>query len=334
MSEINDEILLSLIQDIALIKEKVAPEVPKIDFYAEALEHIQTLENSGRAKSAECYRRSLNALAAFIGGSAIPLDCLTHQRLQEFLDCLRLRVSENTARGYLCEIRVLYNVVANRHDINSNPFKKFNLARHSGRGLRALTSRQIRKIAGLQNLPPSEEMARDIFLLSFCLCGVNMCDLFSMAPPTAGRINYERQKTRRRREDSARVSLALHPFAQLLADHWAAADSSPYWLRFHGCYSSESAFLRAINNGLHAVGQRAGLPIVLTSYFARHSWATIARNECNIDIYDISQCLAHVPPAAKVDFTYIREDYFRIDRANALVINKVFHQPVMQVVAS
>ncbi len=334
MSEINDEILKSLLQDVALIKAKVAPDVPKIDFYTEASEHIQRLANSGRAKSAECYRRSLKALAAFLDTSQITLDIITSTMLKEFQDSLRLRVSENTAKAYLVDIRVLYNVVADRHDITANPFKKLNLSRHSGRGLRALTSRQIRKIAALENLPEVEAMARDLFLLSFCLCGVNMCDLYTMAPPSGGRIEYERQKTRRRRDDSAHVSLLLHPFAKVLAERWTSAQGSAHWLSFIERYKSEQYFLKCVNKGLHAVGRRAGLPVILTSYYARHSWATIARNECNLDIYDISQCLAHVPPNAKVDFTYIQEDRFRMDRANSLVIDKVFKQAIVQSIAS
>lgn len=321
-------------QDIALIKEKVAPEVPKIDFYAEASAHIQSLANSGRAKTAQCYRRSLNALAAFLDSSAISLDSITPQMLRTFIDSLRDKVSENTARGYIAEIRVLYNVVAEHHDITSNPFKSLTLARQSGRGLRALTSRQIRKIATLEGLPKAEAMARDLFLLSFCLCGVNMCDLYTMAKPSAGRICYERQKTRRRRKDCARVSLALHPFAQVLASRYLASPLSPYWLKFIQEYNTEESFLRAINNGLHEVGRRACLPLRLTSYYARHSWASIARNECDIDIYDISQALAHQPPNGKTDFIYIKEDSFRIDRANALVLSKVFKPLDVMTVAS
>lgn len=334
MSEVNDEILKALMLDIAAIKAKVAPEVPIIDFSAEASEHIEALDSAGRAKTAECYRRSLHALADFLGEGSITLDSLQYPLLRSFLDALRQRVSESTARAYVADIRVLYNHVAGRHNIFQNPFKQLTLARHSGRGLRALTSRQIRKIAELQNLPEAEAMARDLFLLSFCLCGVNMCDLFVMSPPVDGRIEYERQKTRRRRDDSAFVSLALHPLAKILAERWAASSGSSYWLKFHSEYSTQSGFLKAVNNGLHAVGRRAGLPIVLTSYFARHSWASIARNECNLDIYDISSCLAHVPPAAKTDFIYIKEDYFRIDRASNTVINKVFKDNSIQLIAS
>lgn len=334
MSEINDEVLRALLQDVALIKAKVAPDVPTIDFYTEASEHIAALASVGRAKSAECYRRSLKALTAFLDTTDISLDSLQYPLLLSFLESLRLRVSESTARAYLTDIRVLYNHVANRHNIFTNPFKQLTLARHSGRGLRALTSRQIRKIAALQDLPESEQMARDLFLLSFCLCGVNMCDLFEMAPPSDGRVEYHRQKTSRRRRDSAFVSLALHPFAQVLAERWAASPNSSSWLRFKSEYSTQSAFLKAVNTGLHAVGRRAGLPCVLTSYYARHSWASIARNECNLDIYDISQCLCHVPPGARVDFIYIKEDFFRMDRACALVIDKVFRPSAAMVIAS
>lgn len=334
MSEINNEILKALLQDVALIKAKVAPEVPKIDFFGEASEHIEELKKQGRDKSAECYRRSLNALCAWLDSSAITLDSIQYPLLLDFMNSLRKRVSENTARAYLTDIRVLYNHVAGRHNIFTNPFKLLTLARHSGRGLRALTSRQIRKIASLENLKDSEAMARDVFLLSFCLCGVNICDIYTMTPPSDGRVEYCRQKTRRRRDDSARVSLALNPYAQVLAERWQASPGSQYWLSFHASYASEKSFLRAVNEGLHAVGRRAGLPVILTSYFARHSWASIARNECDIDIFDISQCLAHVPPSAKVDFTYIKEDSFRIDRANARVLNRVFKSATLQVVAS
>jgi integrase len=75
---------------------------------------------------------------------------------------------------------------------------------------------------------------------------------------------------------------------------------------------------------LKAVARKCGIDVELSSYYARHSWATIARNKCKISKSDIDECLNHVDPAQKMADVYIEKDWSFIDEASRSVISYVF----------
>jgi len=61
-----------------------------------------------------------------------------------------------------------------------------------------------------------------------------------------------------------------------------------------------------------------------TLHYARHSWATIARNDCNISKSDIAECLNHATNT--ITDIYIKKDWKTIDAANRRVIDFVFRE--------
>jgi integrase len=70
--------------------------------------------------------------------------------------------------------------------------------------------------------------------------------------------------------------------------------------RFYTQYAEHKIFLSNINNGLKNLAFACGLDVDLSTYYARHSWATIARNKCNISKSDIDECLNHIDPTTKM----------------------------------
>jgi len=57
----------------------------------------------------------------------------------------------------------------------------------------------------------------------------------------------------------------------------------------------------------------------ISTYYARHSWATIARNDCNVSKSDIAECLNH--STNTITDIYIKKDWKTIDNANKKVID-------------
>jgi integrase len=67
------------------------------------------------------------------------------------------------------------------------------------------------------------------------------------------------------------------------------------------------------------------LPARLSYYYARHSWATIARNDCEIDMQTINEALNHASDAnMKITDVYVKKDFTRIWEANRKVLDYVF----------
>ena len=88
---------------------------------------------------------------------------------------------------------------------------------------------------------------------------------------------------------------------------------------FHRRFSTSEGFNVAINNGLKIVGKSVGID-GLQYYSARHSWATIARNNCNVSKDDIAMALNHTDSDRRTTDYYIKTDWSIIDKANEKVL--------------
>lgn len=88
-------------------------------------------------------------------------------------------------------------------------------------------------------------------------------------------------------------------------------------------FSDFRNFTRAVNQGLKEVGAMAGVP-GLTTYHARHTWATLARNECGISRDDVAEALNHARRGSdRVTDIYIERDFTRVWEANRKVLDLV-----------
>ena len=175
-------------------------------------------------------------------------------------------------------------------------------------------------------------MAHDIMLLSFCLCGANVIDLLSMKKecydPKGNRISYQRCKTKDTRNDGAWTSVRIEPEIEPIVKKYMAGKGSPYLFDFNGatpCHKST----RNIGMSITRLCQEENIAPI-SPYWFRHTWATIARNECGISKDDIDLCLVHKGNNPMADI-YIKPDYKRIDEANRKVLDFVFgerHKPI------
>ena len=114
-----------------------------------------------------------------------------------------------------------------------------------------------------------------------------------------------------RRDDRAFISIKVEP--ELLPYLERYKDSlGDRAFNFFVRYSTHKQFVHKVNAHLKKVGDELGIPD-LTLYAARHSWATIARNDCGISLDDVAMCLNHKSGHDVTD-TYIKKDWSIIDR--------------------
>ena len=147
---------------------------------------------------------------------------------------------------------------------------------------RALSVEQLRKFAKMPYLGlKNADLAKDVFFLSFFLLGTNAADLFTATKYKNGRLTYNRQKTRRRREDNAEISIKVEDEARALFDKYRDEDGERVF-KFYKMYQTIDAFNSALSFGMRRIGKELGFER-LTFYAARHSWATIAVNEAEVD---------------------------------------------------
>lgn len=157
-------------------------------------------------------------------------------------------------------------------------------------------------------------------MLSFYLVGINLIDLYYLTDYKSGRISYNRRKTSRRREDGAFISIKVEPEAESLMEKYIDTTRERA-LCFHKRYGNHTDFVKNVNIGLKQFAETIGLEAPITSYWARHSWATIARNDCGGCKDDINLALNHVDKGMAVTDIFIAKDWSIIDRANRKVID-------------
>lgn len=307
-----------------------------LDIAAYMERHIELLQSSGHIGNAKTYTCALHSLRRFAGRDSISVREITVRFLQDWSRWIgeQSTVSVGYAQhNYLDRLRAVHNKAKLEYNdedagiirIPNSPFSHFQIAKAPQVRKRALTIEQVKMIASLpdQNvLQPGNNrfnLARDLFLLSFGLVGMNAVDMYYCEDCKDGRITYQRTKTRNRRADKAEISILIQPEVKRLVDKYRDPSGERVFV-FHKMYSSMDSFSAAINKGLKKIGQIIGEDD-LEFYSARHTWATIAINNAQVDKYTVHLSLNHVDESMRVTDIYIKRSYQPIDEANRKVLD-------------
>lgn len=214
-----------------------------------------------------------------------------------------------------------------RKRIAYSPFKRVEIPKVPVTRKRAISTDLLRKFSELPYsliMQPGTNrynLAKDVFLLSFCLIGMNAVDLYTCTDLKKGRITYQRTKTKNRRADKAEISVRIEPELKALMKKYKDHTGQRVF-NFYKLYSSVDSFTAAINKGLKKIGDDLGIDD-LEFYAARHTWATIASNEAGVDKYTVHTALNHVDENMRVTDIYIAKSWDSIDAANRKVLDYV-----------
>lgn len=280
----------------------------------------------------------LNTLEKFLGRRRLDFKEINYRFLKSFEEHLgqRRRLSL-----YMGKIRHLYNEAKLEYNdeeygrilIPWSPFAKYSIPNIEPTKDRTLTAEQIRQIYELPYKPnrfPSRpcayNVAKDVFILSFCLMGMNTADLYlcEELAECDGRytITYNRAKTSARRSDKARISVDVHPFLVPLFEKYRNPRKGKIF-SFVNRYCDYTQLNKSVNKGLKEVGKAIGIED-LEFYAARHTFATIARNKLGYDKSTVGEALNHVEKENKITDIYIQKDFSIINKLNKEVIEYVF----------
>lgn len=224
---------------------------------------------------------------------------------------------------HLKNIRAIFNYAIDEEVTTLYPFRKFKVKKEQTRK-RSLTIEEIRL---LKDYPCEKhlEFYRDIFMLIFYLIGINLEDLLFLTKDNInnGRIEYYRHKT------GKLFSIKIEPEAQAILDKYKG---DKYLLNIMDNRNDYTSFTTSIDRALKQIGgvsilergKKVRNPLFpkLSTYWARHSWATLAA-ELDIPKETISAGLGH-EIGSDVTSIYIKFDQKKVDDANRRVIDYVF----------
>lgn len=321
----------------------------KIDFIRFSREWISKATIKGAAN----YTTALNAFVAFLGKDELDITELTIKVLNAFTKHLMVskerrnkllteqgkRPTSNRAVSlYLGSLRHLFNEaqrVYNDYDrdiilIPRSPFQNFKIPRQEATRKRAITPEQIKAIWQLPYMNRGKgqkgtcrfDIAKDCFIMSFCLMGMNSADLYNCHIMKDGVITYYRTKTKDRRLDKAKMMVKVPELILPIMEKYKDKTGNRLFC-FYQYYATPDAFNKAINAGLKQIGEVLGIED-LEYYAARHSWATIAVNQVGIDKYTIHSALNHLDETMRVTDIYIERNFKRENEANMKVLQYVF----------
>lgn len=231
--------------------------------------------------------------------------------------------SQNARNIHLRNIRAVFNEAIDDEITTFYPFRRFKI-RNTETVKRSLSLEQLRTLFSYPVEPHCEKYL-DFFKLSFFLCGINIIDLLQLKDINGGRIEYHRSKTNKL------YSIKVEPEAQAIIDKYRGKD----WLLDPlDRYNNYKDFAHRLNDNLQTIGKvkrigRGGKKIYeplfpkLTTYWARHTWATIAA-ELDIPKETISAGLGH-EIGSKITSIYINFDQRKVDAANRRIIDYVLY---------
>ena len=289
------------------------------------------LQVEGNFGTAHVYRSSLNAIIAYRGKDDFAFNEVTSEWLKGFEVYLRSRgCSWNTVSTYLRTFRAVYNRAVDLHRAPYVPhlFRSVYTGTRADHK-RALGDEDMKKVFArlLQSdaITPAMKGAQELFILMFLLRGLPFVDLAYLRKSDlrGNVISYRRRKTGRP------LSVTLTTEAMfLLQKYMNREEQSPYLFPIlHSDEGSPKAYreyqlaLRNFNYQLELLGKALGLKDRLSSYTARHTWATTAYY-CEIHPGIISEAMGH--SSITVTETYLKP--FRskkIDEANKQVLDFV-----------
>lgn len=253
---------------------------PRTNLFGLMSRRIQHFKEAGKEKTASNYSCALKHFRSFRRNEDIALANLTVNLMKDFQSYLIGQgLKMNTVSLYNRVLKAAYNYALDEELLQTDrrPFRKVFTGREQTRK-RTLEKCALKRLVRL-NPGKNErlEFARDLFLFSIYTQGMAFVDIarLTKAQVRAGYIVYQRSKT------NQYLKIAVQPCAREIIDKWTVADSPYLFPILADCRKKYTvrydSALRAYNKQLHELAGRLGLEEGLSSYVARHTWASLAK---------------------------------------------------------
>ena len=281
------------------------------------------LKDIGRKRIAEIYSSAANSLERFLGGKDIPLEEVDSYLMMAYEAHLKSTgICPNSISFYMRSLRSVYNrAVEKGLVIQQTPFC------HVYAGIdktvkRALPLEAVRRIRDLDlRLQPPLDYARNLFMFSFYTRGMSFVDMAFLKKKDLhnGILSYRRHKT------GQQLFIKWEKPMQEIVDRYDTS-GTPYLLPVikSGGKDERTQYLsevHRVNRNLRKIGEMIDLGMPLTTYVARHGWASIAKSK-HIPLSTISEAMGH--ESENTTRIYLASlDTSAVDKANSLILRSL-----------
>ncbi|MFT3904006.1 MAG: site-specific integrase [Niabella sp.] len=315
---------------IESIAETIKPRQSASNFLSFAREQIKLLIEENRIGNSIAYQCAVTKLENYITKKDLKFEDIDYSFLENFnAYMVGQGMRTNAISCYLRTIRAIYNKAMKQDVVETRfyPFLKYKIKSEKTIN-RALTLNELKSIvdidiAGIGNMT----FHRQLFLLSFCLIGINFADLLTLTEENLinNRIVFHRKKTKK--VYSIKV---LPKIMELITSLQQTQSPTGYLLPFIDKTKTPlqqkkdiGLVIHANNDNMKKIAEMAGVKKPISTYYARYSWANIAKSVgYSKDL--IAEALGH-EYGNKVTGIYLEHfDKELIDEMNNNIVNKLF----------
>lgn len=298
-----------------------------------ARRHIDRLMDNGQERSAKNYRLALQHMERFFGTTKVKFSMLTSTDMAKWI-----KTMEQTNRAKemypVCMRQVFRAALAELNDydtglvrVKTNPWVKVKIPQAERPEKKAVSAEDCRKFFAAP-LPESKmksplpELGRDVAMMVLCLAGINTVDLYNLKKEGyhGGIIHYRRAKTMRSRADGAYFEMRVPEILKPLFEKYASDDE---WLfNFHQRHTTNDSFCANVNIGIRKICESMGMAKEdrYSVYTFRHTWATVAQNDCGATIPEVAFGMNH-SAGHRITRGYIKLDFTPAWELNERVVD-------------
>ena len=324
------------VKEVVNFLEKGTSDVCFSDY---ARQYQAKMIQEGHARNARTYELAYQNMELYAGTNKVMFSHITTNFITGWIKSL-----SSTARAKeqypVCVRQIFKQALLDFNDydagiirITTNPWPKVKIPKSDNPQHRAITMEECRAFFTAQ-LPESDrkfplsELGRDVAMMILCLAGINTVDIFFLEKKNYrdGIICYERRKTREARADNAYFEIRVPNILQNIVEKYLDKTDSPYLFNFHKRLSSYDSFNANVNIGIRQIcekvlGMEHGKGY--SGYTFRHTWATVAQNECGASLAEVDFGLNHAHKT-KLARTYVKIDFTPAWILNEKVVEKIF----------
>lgn len=302
--ELQNKGTLRSLTDRQLIEYLVGDTGDRPHYFHEVMDRYIDSKTNQRTK--QIYDATVKKLQKFCDYGTITFEEMNVSWLRQFDAWLSETSPSANARSiHLRNIRTIFNAALDDELITVYPFRRFKIEGEETEK-RSISVQDMKRLLHVE-VQPFQQKYLDCFFLIFYLIGINTVDLANLKAIEGGRIKYKRAKT------GKLYSIKVEPEALAIIEEYRGKEHLLSWFDGRKSYRTFAAHL---DKNLQRIAKDNALPPI-TSYVARHSWASFA-SELDIPKDVISHALGH---HVNVTDTYIRFNYDKVDAANRKVID-------------
>ena len=297
--------------------------------------HVNKLIERGQERTSRNYRYAINHMERFAQTDNIMFSRLTSAFLNRWIESLS--VTNRCKEQYPVCMREVYRAAMKEFNDEElgiirlkNPWGNVVIPRSDIPEKRAIPASKLRAFFNVvpdrsRFTNPLMEIGQDVALISFCMCGLNAVDIFNAKKNqyVDGIFHYERQKTRNARADKGYFEVRVPEFLKpTFEKYFSKEKDSPWLFNFHDRLSTSDSFCANVNTGIRQIWEKVEPNFKASLYAFRHSWATIAQNECGATMNEVDFGLNH--SINKMARVYVKIDYTPAWILNEKVIDFIF----------